>query len=246
MNVRKRLGELLIEAGVIDAAQLQTALAHQRKAGGKLGQALVDLRLATEPQIVAALSRKLGYDVVDVAGLARTPDLEQALRLVPAEVAARHTVLPVAADAATLTVVMSDPSNIAIVDELSFRTGRRLRIALAGDRVLTAAIERLYGADDDHRRGVAHRAVIAPPGTAPRAAPSPTPAPASQPAATAVPDRRPPTPREAALLEALQRALRGDETALVKPAQLAAAAVRLLVRKGLVTEAELVAELAKG
>src|SRR5512138_725998 len=130
MHVRKRLGEMLIEAGVIDAGQLQTALAHQRKWGGKLGQALVDLKMATEPQIVSALSRKLGYEVVNVVALQRTPELEEALRMVPGEVALRHTVLPIAIDAGSLGVAMSDPSNIAVVDELSFRTGRRIKISL--------------------------------------------------------------------------------------------------------------------
>ena len=236
MNVRKRLGELLVEAGVIDEAQLQRALAHQRRAGGKLGQALVELGMASEPSIAAALSRKLGYDLVDVAQLRRTPELEAALGLVSSDVAERQGVLPVASDAGSLTVVMSDPSNIALVDELAFRTGRRIRIALAGDRALAGAIHRLYGKDDDPRKGVAQRAtgaVAEQPG-AERPAP---------PAAAA--SERPLSPREAALLDSLQRAMRGEETSLVRPAQLAGALVRILVRKGVATEEEIAQELAR-
>lgn len=273
MHVRKRLGEMLIEAGVIDAGQLQTALAHQRKWGGKLGQAIVDLRMAAEEQIVTSLSRKLGYEAVNVAALQRTPELEQALKMVPAEVALRHTVLPVAMDASSLSVVMSDPSNIAVVDELAFRTGRRIKISLAGDRLLQAAVHRFYVLDEDSRRGVVHRlapSTPAPAGVAPGAPPprgTPVPglsgsaAPRTAPAggsAQATPStqepvlrREPPagerqlTPREAALLDSIQRAARGEETALVKPPQLVAAVVRILVRKGLVTEAELIAELGR-
>ncbi|HEX9048901.1 MAG TPA: hypothetical protein VF841_00035, partial [Anaeromyxobacter sp.] len=66
MAVRKRLGELLLEAGIIDGNQLQAALGHQRKWGGRLGQALVDLKLVSEAQIVEALAKKLGYEVVRV------------------------------------------------------------------------------------------------------------------------------------------------------------------------------------
>src|SRR4030067_360606 len=81
MTVKKRLGEMLLEAGVIDETQLQAALGHQRKWGGRLGQALQDLKLATEPQVVSALSRKFGYSTVNVGALPRTPPLEAGLEV---------------------------------------------------------------------------------------------------------------------------------------------------------------------
>jgi type IV pilus assembly protein PilB len=144
MEAKKRLGELLIDAGVIDETQLQSALGHQRRWGMKLGQALLDLKLATEPQVVAALARKFGYEVANLGALQAGPLLEGALRLVPREVATKHTLLPIAADTNSITVAMSDPTNIAVVDELSFRTGRRVRISIAGERELASAIRRLY------------------------------------------------------------------------------------------------------
>jgi type IV pilus assembly protein PilB len=148
MEPKKRLGELLLEAGVIDETQLQSALGHQRRWGMKLGQALLDLKLATEPQVVAALSRKFGYEVANVQALQAGPLLEGAMRLVPREVAAKHTLLPVAADTNSITVAMADPTNIAVVDELSFRTGRRVKICIAGERELTAAVRKLYFGDE--------------------------------------------------------------------------------------------------
>jgi len=148
MEPKKRLGELLLEAGVIDETQLQSALGHQRRWGMKLGQALLDLKLANEPQVVAALSRKFGYDVVNLSAIQPGPVLEGALRLVPRDVAAKHTLLPVAADTNSITVAMADPTNIAVVDELSFRTGRRVRICIAGERELAAAVRRLYFGDE--------------------------------------------------------------------------------------------------
>ena len=249
MNVRKRLGEMLLEAGAIDDAQLQAALSHQRKWGGKLGQALVDLKLVTEPQIVGALSRKLGYEIVEVSALQRTPALEEALKLVPSDVAVRQTVLPIESDASSLTVAMSDPSNIAVVDELAFRTGRRIKIALAGDRAITAAVQRLYFPEEDRRGGVLHRVTAARAGeaaprapvTAARAGPREPPPRLEAPSS----DERQLTPREAALLDAVQRAMRGQETALVRPGQLVTALLRIAVRKGIVTELELAEELAR-
>ncbi|HEU4383037.1 MAG TPA: hypothetical protein VFR85_05965 [Anaeromyxobacteraceae bacterium] len=144
MAVRKRLGEMLLEAGVIDQHQLDAALGHQRKWGGRLGQALVDLKITSEASIVEALSRKFGYEVVHLEGMEAGPVLEAALRLVPREVAARHNVLPYAADTSTVSVAMSDPGNIGVVDEIRFRAGRRVKVALAGDREIAAAVRRLY------------------------------------------------------------------------------------------------------
>ncbi len=338
MTVKKRLGEMLLEAGVIDETQLQAALGHQRKWGGKLGQALQDLRLATEPQVVSALSRKFGYGTVDVAALARTPQLESALKLVPRELAMRQTLLPIASDANSITVAMADPSNIAVVDELSFRTGRRIKIVLAGDREIAGAVRKFYFAEEEPipvaaisleeisgesllettsdpfaavphpiregssaqsertpapetRRSPGQRQVALHPSTPPpvlgrdrdagppsiasaRAVPPslaarPAGAPLAQ-VSTALADllgepilatelapeeerdpvAAPPadrqlTPRQAALMDALERAARGEESGLVKPAQLAAVLARLLVRHGIVSEAEILEELAK-
>lgn len=144
MAGRKRLGELLLDSGVIDQNQLDAALGHQRKWGGRLGQALVDLRLATEASVVDALSRKFGYEVIKVASLEPGPGLDAALKLLPREAASRHNVLPYAADTSSISVAMSDPGNISVVDEIRFRTGRRVKVALAGDREIAAAVRRFY------------------------------------------------------------------------------------------------------
>jgi len=142
--VRKRLGEMLLESGVIDSAQLQSALGHQRRWGGRLGQALVDLKIVTEAQIVEALSRKLGYDSIRLAAVEHGPSLELALRLVPYEFAQRNLLLPYAADMGTVWVAMADPTNVSVVDEVAFRTGRRVKVSLAGDQEIAEAVRRLY------------------------------------------------------------------------------------------------------
>jgi len=144
---RKRLGEMLLEAGVVDNTQLQAALGHQRRWGGRVGQALIDLKMATEEQIVSALATKLGFDRVALDQMEYGPGLELALRLVPHEFAERNQLLPYAADAKNLLVAMADPSNVGVVDELAFRTGRRVKMAIAGDREIARAVRRLYLAD---------------------------------------------------------------------------------------------------
>src|SRR5690242_5239230 len=148
-NVKKRLGELLVEADIIDEHQLRAALGHQRQWGGKLGQALIDLKLASEPQIVDALAKKLGFPIVHLGAVERSV-VEHALKLLPREIARRSNVLPVSADTNTVTLAMSDPTNVQVVDEVSFRTGRRVKIAIAGDREVARAVDRLYFPEEGH------------------------------------------------------------------------------------------------
>jgi hypothetical protein len=234
--VKKRLGELLIEADVIDEHQLRSALGHQRQWGGKLGQALVDLKLATEPQIVEALAKTLGFPIVSLAAVERAV-VEPALKLLPAEVARRHNVLPIACETGSITLAMSDPTNVRVADEVSFRTGRRVKIALAGDREVARAVARLYFPEQERDA----RALELPP---------------SVPLSRAY-DERPdqaqqvyyrttaPGSREAALRDALDRmVVAGDEVpGGLRSARLAAAMAKALLRRGLLTEAELIAEL---
>jgi type II secretion system (T2SS) protein E len=146
MTTKKRLGELLLESGVIDEAMLQSALGHQRRWGGRLGQALLDLKLASEPVIVEALSRKSGIEVARLAEL-EPYSLEQATKLVPREFAQRNNVFPMAVDTSTITVAMSDPTNLALADELRFRTGRRVKVCIGGDREIAEAIRTHYPQD---------------------------------------------------------------------------------------------------
>lgn len=140
---KKRLGELLIEAGVVDETQLKAALGHQRQWGVRLGQALVDLKLATEVDVVKALALKFGYEVAQLDGLEPYAH-QQALQLVPRDFAIRNNLFPIAADTATVSVAMSDPTNLAVVDELRFRTGRRVKVSIGGDRELAAALALAY------------------------------------------------------------------------------------------------------
>jgi hypothetical protein len=144
---RKRLGEILLETGIIDGTQLQAALGHQRRWGGRLGQALIDLKMASEEQIVSTLATKMGFERSPVDLFEFGPGLELALRLVPHEFAERNQLLPYAADAASLWVAMADPTNMGVIDELAFRTGRNVKMSIAGDREIARAIRRLYLGD---------------------------------------------------------------------------------------------------
>jgi hypothetical protein len=146
-QVKKRLGELLIDAGVIDETQLKAALGHQRQWGIRLGQALVDLKLASEQDVVRVLAKRFGFEVAlldQVEAYAH----QQAVALVPREFAQKNNVFPMAADTSSLSVAMSDPTNLAVVDELRFRTGRKVKVSIGGDREIAAAVKAAYPSQD--------------------------------------------------------------------------------------------------
>jgi type IV pilus assembly protein PilB len=139
---KERLGELLVQQDVISAAQLEAALDRQRSCGHRLGVVLLELGFATEEQILSALSLRLGYERIDLDKLTRTPGLTAAIGLVGQDLAASQCFLPVALSGRTLTVALHDPTDLALVDELSFRTGRRIRVVVAGEKEIWRAIAR--------------------------------------------------------------------------------------------------------
>jgi type IV pilus assembly protein PilB len=211
---RKRVGELLVEAGVIDGDQLQAVLAHQRKWGGRVGQCVVALGFASEAQVVRALASRLDCPVADLSALRPGPELAAALALVPPEVALRHKLIPIAVEASCLTVAMADPTNVVAADDLSFRVGRRVRVAIAGETEIARAVRRLYHGEED---------AAGTPGAGAGAPPS--------------------SPRQAELLAALDIVAHGEESPLFERGRLVAALAALLVRKGLVADVEILAEM---
>jgi len=140
---RIMLGELLLRAGVITEKQLRKALAEQKKWGGKLGQVLVDLNFLDEGLLVKALSKQLNLPRMDFEGITIPPE---ALKLLDAEFANKRQVLPVSFDQGKkqLVVAMSDPGDLGLVDEIKFKTGCRIKVAVAGDRALARAIQQHY------------------------------------------------------------------------------------------------------
>ena len=146
MAVKKRLGEMLVEAGIIDESQLHAALGHQRQWGGRLGHCLIEMKLASEDSIVDALAIKFGYEVAQINQL-EPYAFEQAKALLPREYATRNRIFPIAADTGVLTVAMSDPTNLSLTDELAFKSGRRVKVCIAGEYAIAAAVRLHYGED---------------------------------------------------------------------------------------------------
>jgi type IV pilus assembly protein PilB len=145
MEDKKKLGEILLEAGVIDKFQLKSALAEQNKWGGRLGNHLVQMGILTEELLVKALSKQLKIPYLDLSQMTIG---KETLDLVPQELAEKFHLVPVAvkkiANKKTLIVAMSDPTNLDAIDELQFRTGHIIKPAVDGDTAIEMAIRRYY------------------------------------------------------------------------------------------------------
>jgi type IV pilus assembly protein PilB len=137
-----RLGELLVRENVISANQLRKAQDAQRKEGGRLGSSLVKLGMIEESELTSFLSKQYGVPAINLS------DFEidrEVINLVPREVAEKHSLVPFNRSGSTISVAMSDPSNIFAIDDIKFITGYNVEVMVASEEAIKAAIERYYG-----------------------------------------------------------------------------------------------------
>lgn len=139
---RKKLGEMLVEAGVLDESSVRAALGEQQRWGGSLGRALIEMRLIDEPTLIATLSAQLNFPSVDLDQVA-VP--RAVIDLVPGDICERHSIIPFAQPFKFLDVAMADPTNLGIIDELRIRTQLNVRTYLAGPKMLERALRKYYG-----------------------------------------------------------------------------------------------------
>ena len=143
---KKRLGDFLLEEGLIDKFQLQAALAEQKKWGGRLGKHLIELGILSEEVLVKVLSKLLALPSVDVGRLS-IPRV--VIDYVQVRTAEKFNVIPIGIEDApgskkTIIVAMSDPTNLAALDELRFTTGCAVRPVVSGDTSIERAIRSYY------------------------------------------------------------------------------------------------------
>src|SRR5438270_11765327 len=149
MPPRKRIGQLLTELGVHDGPQLQSALGHQERWGGKLGAVLVQKGFCKEPDVVSAPSKHLGMPSVKLADAKVNP---QAVKFVSRQIAEKLHVFPYELSGSgrseVVTIAMSDPTDLSAVDQLAFHTGKRIRPMLAGDSEIVPASQTHYAIEE--------------------------------------------------------------------------------------------------
>jgi len=136
-----RVGEILIDMKACTSAEVRAGLQTQAIFGGRIGTNLLELGIIDENQLAAALGRAYGLpclagDVVPEDG---------ALEALPKHLAERFCVVPIHSDDRRLRVLVSDPRNLAKLDELAFATGKTIEPVLVAEARLWALLKRLYG-----------------------------------------------------------------------------------------------------
>jgi type IV pilus assembly protein PilB len=135
------LGESLLANGTITPEQLDRALREAKVKRELLGQALIRLKFATADQILWAVAKQAGVDVLDLDTAVLDPDL---IRLFPESLLRTHKILPVSRDGHTLTAATSDLANITGIDELRRQSNLFVRLVAAGERQILAALDRIF------------------------------------------------------------------------------------------------------
>jgi len=224
---RMKLGEMLLKKKLITKEQLDTAIEYQKSLGGKIGSIIVKLGYMTDEALTREIARHYNMEVTDLANMILPVNL---LRAVPKDIIEKHHLIPVHQTNSVLTVCMSDPTDYEALDELQFITGKKIETTLATrDSIKRAIAEFLDHAD-------AGEAEVVVSGEKPKSAGKLRPA--SKGSLAALREAT-----ESSLVDSVRNRLAGEgakiNTNAVTRADLRAAAIPVLLKKGLITEQEL-------
>ncbi len=141
---RKKLGEMLVDAGLITTEQVNKALEFSRKNGVRLGKALIRMNILEEPDIIKTLSKQLKIPYVDVGNILFDPEI---VTLIPEAFAKKNKVIPLFLVDDTLTVAVSDPLNVYIIDDLSNIVGKKINVVISTESDIENALRNFYAND---------------------------------------------------------------------------------------------------
>jgi len=136
-----RIGELLLKERRITPEQLQEALTYQKAHGGRLGSALVMLGFVRDGEITVLLSKQYGVPSINLTQF----DIDAAIiKLIPLDTAQKYQIIPLSRVGATLTIAMTDPTNVFAMDDIKFMTGYNIEPVVAAESAVQEAIQKYY------------------------------------------------------------------------------------------------------
>ena len=137
----KRIGEVLLERGVINHKQLEQALAQQKSHGGLMGQVLIDLGFVTEEEIALALTAQYGFPYLPLENY----EIDETLTgLIPEPLARQYCMIAVDRIGNALTLAMADPSNVQAIEEVELRTKCVIQTFVSTPSDVKKAIDKYY------------------------------------------------------------------------------------------------------
>jgi len=136
-----KIGEMLLKGNIITQEQLRTALETQKKTKERIGSILVKTGSIKEPELLSFLGRQFNIPVVELSKYEINPEV---VRLLPEDMVQKNLALPINRVGAKLIVAVADPSNMAILDAIGFKTGYAVELVLASEKDITAAINKFF------------------------------------------------------------------------------------------------------
>jgi type IV pilus assembly protein PilB len=137
-----RLGEILIKESLITSDQLKQALDHQKANGGRLGTCLMKLGFISDDEITGVLSRQYGIPSINLKYYEVDASV---IKLIPQDTAVRYQIVPLSRVGSTLTIAMTDPTNVFAMDDIKFMTGFNVEPVVASETAIAEAITKFYG-----------------------------------------------------------------------------------------------------
>src|SRR3954451_16114859 len=139
---QKKLGEILIEWGAVKAAEVEKALAHAKAKKMRIGEALVDLKMASETQVYKALASQQSMEYVDLEKSGIPPE---AVNQIPDDLMRKYLILPMGKDNGKLKIAIHDPLDLEMLDILRFRLGgKEVRTVLAPKGRIKNILDELF------------------------------------------------------------------------------------------------------
>ncbi len=151
---KKKIGDLLVEKGLISASQLEEGLREQGILGKRLGEVLVAKGYISEDELIDAVSERLSIPKISLSSMVIDPQIVQRVSV---DVARRYTLIPVFEIGNTLTIAMADPLNIIAIDEIKYLTGLNIKRAIATATEIKEAIDQYYSVGDSLSHIMGHR-----------------------------------------------------------------------------------------
>ena len=142
---RKRLGEILVESGLIDDQILKKVLEKQKLEKKRIGQMLIDMGIATDEEIASALANQLKIPLLNLKDTEISRDV---ISLVSADMAEKYLLIPAKLTGNSLLVVMANPTDFNATDDLRFATGMTIKVAVATQEDILDALDLYYPKQD--------------------------------------------------------------------------------------------------
>ncbi len=143
-----RIGDMLVDAGVITQEDLQRGLELQKTSGRKLGETLVEEGIVNDEVLARLLAEQLGMEMIDIQSISIP---EEVLNLVPQHMLRSKKMIPYAIDPNNMNVLlvaMADPMDFSAMDDISIITNLQVEPAIATQHSIMLALDRLYGGSD--------------------------------------------------------------------------------------------------